>query len=228
MHKCIWSVICMNGYSIYLQIGNNCMCRLNIYFAHNRQWIIQMGCNWTEVYSVIHCFGLCSAWYVYYFTRPRYGSGCIWVNNIVSETVGSPWLNNHCKFSFFADMWSLYITTHRVLLDRKNTSFKLESVNVFYFIIHWGAVKSRKSHLSIIICSQVIYHLLLILFGKYFCFSFWLGNWTGRLTAQSDLSKQMQPLLGFHLTLLVLENLSYWPGCFPRKRKCFPARLRFH
>lgn len=147
MHKYVCSVICMNGYSIYLQIGNNSMCRLNIYFAYNRQWIIQMGCNWMEVYSVIHWFGPCSAWYVYYFTRPRHGSGCVWVNNIVSETVGSPWVSNHHKFNFFR-IGDPFTLQYIVYWPERTLSFKLECVNVFYFIIHWGAVKSRKSHLS--------------------------------------------------------------------------------
>lgn len=148
IHKYVWSVICMNSYSIYLQIGSNSMCRLNIYFAYNRQWIIQMDCNRMEVYSVIHCFGPCSAWYVYYFTRPRYWSGCVRVSNTVSETVGSPWVSNHYMFSFFGVDDPFTLQHIELYWPERTLSFKLESVNVFYFIIHEGTVKSRKSQLS--------------------------------------------------------------------------------
>ena len=143
MHKYVWSAICMNGYFICLQIGNNSMCRLNVYFAYNRQWIIPIGCNWMKVYWVIHCFGPCSAWYVYYFARPRYGSGCVWVSNSVSETVGSPWVSNH-QVRYFQDRWSLHVTPYRVVLARKNTLLQIQKRKCFLPYNSLGSCEIQK------------------------------------------------------------------------------------
>lgn len=191
------------------------MYRLNIYFACNRRWKIRMACNSIEVYYVTRCIGPCFASYLCYCTRPRYGNGCVWMSNIVSKTVGSAWVSNLHKFNFLrtGDPFTSYHV--ELYWSERTLSFKLESVSVFYFIIHWEIQKKSLVSSLFIPMQCIAYCLLFLYFFVVVVVLIRKLDW--RINGIIRSNQYMQCLLGFHMILLQLEDLFNIPGCFPGK-----------